>query len=412
MSGIFRKEAAEAQRRKWLGEVSIVQPIRLWQLAAISLVGAFSVICFIYFGEYSRRSRVVGELVPDLGLSTVIAPFSGVVSRIDVDEGEDVSLHRRLLTVNVPRITATGQDVAVSWLEEQRNRIRQVNAIGASQDRQLLVQQRGATAQKAAMVKELSQIESEIETRVEQVRIARLTLERYKSVQDERYVSLVQINQQEQSVLEIVNAKQLLERQATAIRRELSALDQRLAEIAPQRLSIKAASERDLATLSQEALRMETDGELMLRAPVAGLVANRFVEAGQVVRQGDPLMTLLPQGSELHAQLLVPSSAIGFVKSGDQVTLRYHAYPYQKFGTHQGTVVRISRSALSGTSNTEPGSQPVYRILVSLKTQDVIAYGQAEPLRPGMQLEADIVGERRRIYEWLLEPLYSVTGKI
>ena len=54
---------------------------------------------------------------------------------------------------------------------------------------------------------------------------------------------------------------------------------------------------------------------------------------------------------------------------------------------------------------------PHYRILVALDRQDVLAYGMPEPLRPGMLLEADILGERRKLHEWLLEPLYSLRGR-
>ena len=136
------------------------------------------------------------------------------------------------------------------------------------------------------------------------------------------------------------------------------------------------------------------------------------MEPGQAVYAGQPIISILPSGSELRAQLLVPSSAIGFIKNGDRVLLRYQAYPYQKFGMHRGTVMRISRSASTVTQEQGVARQPVYRVLVSLDRQDVLAYGKPETLRPGMQLEADIMGERRRLYEWLLEPLYSVTGKI
>ncbi len=158
---------------------------------------------------------------------------------------------------------------------------------------------------------------------------------------------------------------------------------------------------------------MEANGELLLRAPVAGLVASRLVEVGQAVQIGQPILSLLPDGSMLRAQLRVPSAAIGFIKPGDRVLLRYQAYPYQKFGSHEGTVIRISRSAIAETY-TEHGSpnEPMYRVLVSLNQQSVLAYGSHEPLRPGMRLEADIMGERRRLYEWILEPLYSVTGKV
>ena len=412
MSGLFRKEAIDAQRRSWLGGVSLAQPLRFWILAVFAAMAASAIVGFLYLGEYSRRSRVMGELVPDLGLSTVVAPSAGVVARLDVEEGDHVQRQEGLLTINVPRVTSSGQDAVSTLLEAQRSRMTSVEAMSEFQDRQLAAQQEGAKAQRSAMLRELSQIEAEIHTRGEQVRIGRETLARYRSVEDEHYVSLVQINQQEQSVLEAVNAQQALQRQATSIRRNLAELEQRLAEIPHQRLSTKAASERDLAALSQETVRMEADGELLLRAPVTGLVANRLVEAGQAVQPGQPILSLLPKGSELRAQLLVPSSAIGFVKSGDRVLLRYQAYPYQKFGAHEGTVIRISRSALTGSQKDGDAKQSLYRVLVSLDQQGVLAYGKTEALRPGMQLEADIMGERRKLYEWLLEPLYSVTGKL
>jgi len=78
-------------------------------------------------------------------------------------------------------------------------------------------------------------------------------------------------------------------------------------------------------------------------------------------------------------------------------------------------VTRVSRSAVNpGESNALAGSgqatEPYYRVLVALDAQTVMAYGKPESLRPGMALEADILSERRRLYEWLLEPLYSLRG--
>ena len=92
--------------------------------------------------------------------------------------------------------------------------------------------------------------------------------------------------------------------------------------------------------------------------------------------------------------------------------MRYQAYPYQKFGHHRGTVIRISRSAVVATGNDGLDREPYYRVLVALDRQSILAYGNAEALRPGMRLDADILGERRKLYEWALEPLYAVRGRI
>src|SRR5690606_12489641 len=90
---------------------------------------------------------------------------------------------------------------------------------------------------------------------------------------------------------------------------------------------------------------------------------------------------------------------------------------YQKFGHHRGQVARISRSALGpGEMGALVGSagtgEPLYRVTVTLDRQAITAYGRPEALKPGMLVDADILGERRRLIEWVFEPLYSIRGQV
>jgi membrane fusion protein len=100
------------------------------------------------------------------------------------------------------------------------------------------------------------------------------------------------------------------------------------------------------------------------------------------------------------------------------VLVRYQAFPYQKFGQYRGVVREISSSALQPSEITLPlardpaSTDPLYRIRVSLDSQMVQAYGRREPLKSGMQLEASLVLEHRKLYEWVIEPLISVTGRL
>jgi membrane fusion protein len=73
--------------------------------------------------------------------------------------------------------------------------------------------------------------------------------------------------------------------------------------------------------------------------PPAGIVAR----PGAMVRAGEPLLTITPSTGELVAHLFAPSEAIGFVRAGAHVRVRYRAYPYQRFGQYPGTVVAITR---------------------------------------------------------------------
>jgi membrane fusion protein len=49
---------------------------------------------------------------------------------------------------------------------------------------------------------------------------------------------------------------------------------------------------------------------------------------------------------------------------------------------------------------------------VTLERQDIAAGAQARPLVPGMQLEADVPIERRRLVEWLFAPVVGVAGRV
>lgn len=194
-------------------------------------------------------------------------------------------------------------------------------------------------------------------------------------------------------------------------------MQQALQEVPGQRQTSEANFQRDLAVLEQEQVETQARGELALHAPVSGIVATQLAKPGQAVQAGQPLLSLLPGDGTLEAELLVPSRSIGFIEPGDSVLLRYQAYPYQKFGHHKGEVRAISRSALNpgelgGLVGNSSLSEPLYRISVKLAGQAVTAYGNTEALKPGMLLEADVLGEQRRLIEWVFEPLYSLQGRL
>jgi membrane fusion protein len=132
------------------------------------------------------------------------------------------------------------------------------------------------------------------------------------------------------------------------------------------------------------------------------------------------LASLLPAGAQLQAQLYATSRAVGFVRAHQPVQLRYEAFPYQKFGHQSGVVSQVSLSPLQATElvgeavSAAAGSagEPMYRITVSLERQSITAYGQSVALSPGMQLEADVNLDRRRLLEWLFEPILGVAGRV
>jgi len=416
MRSLFRKEVLESRRNQWLGGISLVQPLRGWILAGVAIGAALLVLAFLFFGDYTRRSRVSGQLVPSAGLVTVMAPAAGVIERLLVDEGKSIKRGEALAIVSVPRALASGESVADA-LSEVLQRM-QAGAAHESQSREKLMRAQAAGIERQIRIarEELEGIAEEAATRDEQVRLARKILKRYRRLAGDHFVSELELQQQEQIVLDQVSTRQALERQRRSILRTIAQLEQGLAEMPAQRATQNAVLEQELAAIARDRVQAQTGAELLVKAPASGIVASRVVETGQAVQIGQPLLTVLPESSSLEAQLLLPSRAIGFIEPGDSVLLRYQAFPHQKFGLHQGTVQQVSRSALAQKSGSMTGvggsGEPVYRVRVELEAQTIMAYGKFEPLRPGMLVQADILGESRKLYEWVLEPLYSVYGSV
>ena len=145
-------------------------------------------------------------------------------------------------------------------------------------------------------------------------------------------------------------------------------------------------------------------------APISGRVAALQTALGRTVEPSVPLMEIVPEGSPLRAHVYVPTRAIGFVRLGQEVRLLYDAFPYQRFGSFNGRIVGIARTVIDPRQLAVPlrFEEPVYRIDVAPEAQTVGAYGERQPLQPGMTLTANLILDRRSFGDWLLQPLNAV----
>jgi membrane fusion protein len=205
------------------------------------------------------------------------------------------------------------------------------------------------------------------------------------------------------------------QRNLTAMRKEINQLQSDLDNFPLTTQNRQSEFDRQILTLEQEITDSEGHRELLVNAPQAGKITTILIDMGQTVLAEKPLAALIPNSAILQANLYLPSRAYGFVERDMAVLLRYPAYPYQKFGQYGGKVLEVGRTALTvdelravGQVNTEP----FYRVRIALDAQTVQAYGKPVALQDGLQVDADILIDTRKLYEWVLEPLYSVTGKL
>ncbi|WP_305810209.1 HlyD family efflux transporter periplasmic adaptor subunit [Photobacterium kishitanii] len=155
-----------------------------------------------------------------------------------------------------------------------------------------------------------------------------------------------------------------------------------------------------------------------MRSPIKGIIASILANTGHSVTNGQPLLVIVPESDKTFVELYAPSRSIGFMKVGQKVRLRFDAFPYEKFGAQVGTITSISTSAVAPEmivnrrliNNAEV--EGLYQARIELSKPTITVYGREERLISGMTVVADVELDTRKIYEWILEPFYTIKGKV
>ena len=165
----------------------------------------------------------------------------------------------------------------------------------------------------------------------------------------------------------------------------------------------------DLARLRGELDRVEESlakatrlAELtVLTAPADGIVlevARR--SAGSVLREAEPLVSLVPAGTPLIAEIALRSADIGQAQPGDPVVVKVDAFPFQRHGSLYGTLRAIAQDSQQPRAEGEPAG-PHHRAQVTIAPE---VPATLRPL-PGMTVTAEIHVGTRSVLSYLLLPL-------
>ncbi len=421
MSSLFRPEVAEAQRQNWLGQVQLVRPLSL-SLLTIGVLGMLAlVLAFLFFGEYTRKARIGGVLVPDLGVIRLVPPVAGRVLERHVHEGQTVRAGEVMfvLALEGSTLSTDVQARVQRSLEERRHSLEE-----AARQQALLAEGEMLSMQRRLdeMKREQGQIEAEAALHRQRLALAQQSLERLEALSRDQFISSAQVQTKKEEVLGLQAQAQALQRQSAALARDRAALEGERRGLPVQLKSRQGAIERDLASLSREAAEQDAVRQIVVRAPQDGTVSSVLAEPGQSVSPASALASLIPAGAQLQAHLFAPSGAVGFLRPQQEVRLRFEAFPYQKFGHQNGHVLQVSRTPLaapelaglplSGPSGGDGAAEPMFRITVAMDSSELSAFGTTQPLVAGMRMEADVLLERRRLVEWLFAPVLGLTHRL
>ncbi len=169
--------------------------------------------------------------------------------------------------------------------------------------------------------------------------------------------------------------------------------------------------ERELTT-NQKTLEKNRQlvSYVYLRAPCEAMVHEiTALSVGSAIREGDPIMTLIPLDGKIEMEAEIRPQDISKVRLHADARIKLDAYPFQKYGTMKGKVRNISQDTLIRREQptADHPNQSYYRALISVAGQ---LRNQPPNFRlvPGMEAQAEIKVGRRRVIEYIVHPLIKM----
>ena len=371
-------------------------------------------LTFLATATFPRKETAAGILRYPLGELRIAPPRNGILKSTFVRDGQDVAKGDLLAFVTTEQRMAEGDvydaRVLAALQREHEMLEARLEALNASEP----LQRQGLQERIAGISLQLTELQGDRRSRTAR---ARLAAESYAAADtlavqgvysaEQRRARQQQALALDQSVSDLASQIAALESQRTDLMLQLARLP---ADVAQTRASVLGSIE----ALEEKRASANAQNGFSLVAQTAGTITSMQDQVGQPVDPSKPLMTLIPHGNTLQAELYVPSRAIAFVAEGQPVRLLFDAFPYTRFGPGHGHVAQVSSAVLRPEEVTAAVkvAEPVYKILVTLDATAMQAYGKAIPLQSGMALTADILLESRSFLDLLMDPLLAARGRI
>lgn len=432
------KHAWSARITSGLFEFSLGEPDQrpralLWTVCALFAV----LLLWVLFAQLDIVAVARGRLVPTTYVKIVQPAEAGIVREILVREGDRVTRGQVMVRLDSTLAAADSRSVQ-SQLALKQLELRRIDAQLADQplarepgdDPALFLQmQADAAARTRTQLDALAQERASRERMQAELASARETLAKLERTLPSYEQSAAAYDQLAKA--QLVGSLAAEEKKRDAIEKSQD-LKAQVAYVASLESSLHAQESRvaaitsryrsDLQTERVEALgevqRLEQEhakygfreGLLELKAPQDGIVKELATTTiGAVVQPGTVLLSLVPAGEPLLAEVQIENQDIGFVRPQQPVRLKLSAYPFQKYGMLEGTVKTVSADSSARDKDAKDGF--AFKALVELETQQLKTNDLRLPLAAGMEVSAEIRQGRRTVLEYLLSPVQRVSSE-
>ena len=295
-AGLFREEVLQEQARRLEGSVVFAQPLVAQVAVPVLVVLTVAVGVFLVLAQYARTERVAGYLAPSAGVSTIMAPRPGVVSRLGVAVGDRVHAGDLLLEIGSESTLASGAGLESSVRESllvQRSELE--TAVRAAQEL-FAQQQREGHESLEGVRRQLEQMGAQQGVAAERAAIAEDRQERFARLLEKGFASRDQYVSKRDEALGLQQQARDLEMARLKLTRELAQAEAAIVT-APREQEEKQANLRlRLLELEMRLREVESRSSYAIKAPVDGKVAALQVSLGSSVAPDVPIAVIMPRG--------------------------------------------------------------------------------------------------------------------
>ena len=406
-NGLFRQAALKAKSRVFAEDVTLATPLGHFALTALFSFVAMLVVLFLVFGTYTKKEKVRGFVTTTEANVKIYPQSSGTILDVLVTDGDILVGGQALFTISTARASRVSSDFGVDAAALLQAEAKALEAESERQKDYYEARAKTMTLEIQSLRARIALTREQKALAAERLELAEKALRRLAESAASRYTSMSERDQAAAAAKGHEMDVKALQREIYALESEVLARERERSELPLLRDLRLAQLEREKAQLQQKTTEHAARDRQHIIAPSAGRVTGITARRGQTVSADTPIASLVPENSVYYLVLVVPSRSIGFVEPGSPVRVQYDAFPHQKFGTYAGIVASLSKSVNVPGELTVPVtvSEPFFLATADLAQQHVEVYGKRQVLRPGMTLSADIVRDRRRLFEWVFEPV-------
>jgi len=395
------------------GEVVLFQtPIYNWITLFVCAIVITSLV-YLAIGKYAKKANVSGVIASNLGVARILAKSPGSLEKQFFKVGDVVKKGDVLLSISTRRQSLSSEDHDTSILKELEESIKNLEDKVVNIKRLSEIQDVSLVTEIAGKGREIKALIQQKKLLAKNVSASREMLEGLHKLKSSGVVSTDKYNEFRERDIGLQLKAEDINLRIESARSEIDLLSNERAE-QPIKVKVQENELRQMISeIAQRRVDVLANQDYTVVSPIDGVVATTLANVGEAVTAHQSLLTILPVNFEFQAELYLPSHAIGFVKEQQDVYMRYSAFPYQHFGLQKGRIIEVS-SVISQPEELQQGDvlrDPVYKVIVKLDSQTVGAAGDQLPIHVGMTLEASIKLESRSVWQWVMEPIYSLKGR-